>query len=89
MPTAQCFAVVMPSVSAAASTSNQVLPPVDARGHHGQADAVAGDRGAVGDRRAVIAAGDAQPMQLTLRRRRQGDDLADIGDYAGEHSTRS
>ena len=27
VPLAQCFAVVMPSVSAAASTSNQVLPP--------------------------------------------------------------
>ena len=56
-----------------------------ARRNHREADAIAGDRRAVGDGRLIVAAGDAQPVQLPLRRRRQSDDLADIGDNAGEH----
>jgi hypothetical protein len=57
----------------------------DARGNDGQADAIAGNRSAVRDGGAVVAACDAQPVQLALRRGRQSDDLADVGDYAGEH----
>ena len=62
---------------------------LNARTDHGEADPVAGDRGAVGDGGAVVTAGNAQAMQLPLRRRRQADDLADVGDYASEHYARS
>ncbi len=62
---------------------------LDAGGDDGEADAVAGDRSAVGDGRAVVAARDAQAVQLALRRRRQGGYLADIGDDASEHYVRS
>src|SRR5271170_1508118 len=58
---------------------------LDAGRHHGEANAIAGDRGAVSDGSAVETARDAQPVQLALRRRRQSDDLADVSDYAGEH----
>jgi hypothetical protein len=47
--------------------------------------ALASYRGAIRDGGAVVSAGDAQPVQLALRRRRQANDLADVGDYAGEH----
>src|SRR6266481_7337912 len=61
------------------------LAALDARGDHREANAVAGDRSAVRDGGAVVAASDPQPVQLALRRWRQADDLADVGDYTGEH----
>ena len=51
---------------------------------HREAHAVAGDRGAVGDAGAVIAAGDLQAPQI-VGTRMDRDHLADIGDDAGEH----
>src|SRR6185436_20159316 len=65
------------------------LAAVDAGSNYGQADAVAGDRSPVRNGRLVITAGDAHAVQLALRRRRQGNDLADVGDNAGEHYTSS
>ena len=59
------------------------------RTDHSQADAVTGDRGAIGNGCAIVAAGNAQAMQLPLRRRRQCNDLADIGDNSGKHQVRS
>src|SRR5258707_14272877 len=61
------------------------LAALDAGTDHREADAVASDRGAISDGCAVVAAGDAQAMQLPLRRRREADDFADIGDYSGKH----
>ena len=43
----------------------------------------------VRNRGTIVTAGDAQAMQLPLRDRRQADDLADIGDNAGEHAKRA
>src|SRR5262249_6487404 len=57
---------------------------VDARGHHGKADPVAGDRGAVHDAGAVIMAGDLQ-LPGVVRPGGDGDHLAYVGDDAGEH----
>jgi hypothetical protein len=57
----------------------------DAGSDDRQADAVAGNRSAVRNARAIIAARDTQPMQLALRRRFVAFDLADIGDDAGKH----
>ena len=85
MPLTQCFAVVMPSVSAAASTSNQVLPPSTPEAttvRQTPLQAIEAPSAMVG---LVVAAGDAQAVQLALRRWRQADDLADVGDNAGEH----
>ena len=69
------------------------LEPGPAAGHagsdHGEAHAVAGDRCAVDDAGAFVAAGDAQPVQLALRGRRQRNNLANVGDNAGEHQARS
>src|SRR5262249_58566413 len=59
---------------------------VDARGHHGKADPVAGDRGAVHDAGAVILAGDLQLPQV-VRPGGDGAHLAYVGDDAGEHFT--
>src|SRR5688572_2944999 len=53
------------------------LAAFDAGGDDGKTDAVAGNRGAIGDGGAIVAAGDAQAMQLPLRGWRQADDLAD------------
>ena len=82
-------AVVMASVSAAASTSNQVLPPAAPKPttvRHTPLQAIDAPSAMLA---CVVAAGDAQPMQPPLRRWRQRRDLADIGDYAGEHQARS
>src|SRR4029077_10264223 len=60
----------------------------DAGAHHGETDAVAGDRSAVGDPGAVVAARDLEPPQI-VGPGRDGDHLADVGDDAGEHQARS
>src|SRR5437588_12715034 len=52
---------------------------------HGEACARAGDRGALDDRAARVAAGDLDPAQ-TLRARAHRNDLAEIGDTACEHA---
>ena len=57
--------------------------PGRAGANDGEAHAAAGDRSAVDDAGMLVAAGDAQPMQPPLRRRRQRRDLANVGDYAG------
>src|SRR5262249_32186125 len=62
---------------------------VFAGANHGEADAVACDRGAVGNRGAIIAAGDAQAMQLPLRGRREADDFANVGTDTRKHQARS
>src|SRR5260370_29923884 len=56
----------------------------DARSYDGQADAVAGDRGAVRDGGAVVMAGDRELAQV-VRPGRNSDHLADVGDDASEH----
>jgi hypothetical protein len=61
------------------------LAVLDAGADHGQANAVAGDRGAVGDGGLVIAAGDPHAVQLALCRWREVCDLADVGDNSGKH----
>ena len=62
---------------------------IHSRRDHRQADAIAGDRGAVSDGGPLVMACDAQAMELPSRRWRQADDLADVGDYPGEHQARS
>src|SRR2546423_10449835 len=60
------------------------FPLIDARRDHRQADAIAGDRGAVSDGGPLVTACDTQAMQLPSRRWRQANALADVGDIAGK-----
>jgi hypothetical protein len=55
-----------------------------AHANHGEADTGTGDRGALDDRGALVAAGDLDPVQ-PFRARAHRNHFADVGDDAGEH----
>src|SRR5712672_319652 len=59
-------------------------PALLAGAHHRETDAGTGDRGAVGDPCARVAAGDREAVQI-LRPRLDAQHFADVGDDAREH----